>query len=430
MTIAFRAMVRKDLQLFFNDRRAVIMSFVAPIVIASFFGYIFGGLGGKVETSKINVLYSDADSSNISRDIFAQLHADKNLDVKPAAAADAREAVRKGSAAVAIVIPKDFGDQAGRALFTSSGKPHIAVLFDPSHATEQGMVQGILTGTVMQAVSKEVFSGAGSQKLLDEQLTDIEASTGLSPATKDSLRQLLGSVKNFSTTTATATGGGGRGLTMPTEIHAEAVTAREGVAYNGYAHSFAGMGVQFILFMGIDVGIGVLLQRQRGLWKRFRAAPLSRGMLLGSRAVSATLISMMVLLVLFGFARVVFGVHIDGSVAGFLTVCLAFSLMTGTFGLMIAALGKTPDATRGLSIFVTLIMVMLGGAWVPTFIFPPWLQKLTVVIPTRWAIDGLDGMVWRGLHFGDAFLPSAVLVGFAIVFGIVAVTRFRWEAEG
>ena len=37
------AMVRKDLELFFTDRRAVIVSFVVPIFIASFFGSLFGG---------------------------------------------------------------------------------------------------------------------------------------------------------------------------------------------------------------------------------------------------------------------------------------------------------------------------------------------------------------------------------------------------
>ena len=120
------------------------------------------------------------------------------------------------------------------------------------------------------------------------------------------------------------------------------------------------MGVQFILFLGIDVGINMLLQRQRGLWKRLRAAPLSRSMLLGSRAASAALISMLIMILLFAFARVVFGVRIAGSRLGFLGVCAAFGLMTATFGLLIAALGKTPEATRGLSVFVTLIMVMLG----------------------------------------------------------------------
>ena len=41
--IPLLAMVRKDLQLFFSDRRAVIISFVVPIAIASFFGSIFSG---------------------------------------------------------------------------------------------------------------------------------------------------------------------------------------------------------------------------------------------------------------------------------------------------------------------------------------------------------------------------------------------------
>jgi ABC-2 type transport system permease protein len=35
------------------------------------------------------------------------------------------------------------------------------------------------------------------------------------------------------------------------------------------------MGVQFILFMGIDMGIGILLARRSGIWNRLLAAPVS-----------------------------------------------------------------------------------------------------------------------------------------------------------
>src|SRR5262249_29290429 len=188
-----------------------------------------------------------------------------------------------------------------------------------------------------------------------------------------------------------------RGRSMPYQPHEEAITAGKGIEYNGYAHSFGGMGIQFILFMGLDVGIRLLLLRQSGLWQRLRAAPLSKTMLLGSRATSAAIIAGFILFVLFAFARVVFGVHIQGSFLGFVGVCAAFSLMTAAFGLMVAALGKTIEATRGYAVMGTLLMVMLGGAWVPTFIFPQWLQKFTVVVPTRWAMDGIDAMTWRGL---------------------------------
>ena len=101
--------------------------------------------------------------------------------------------------------------------------------------------------------------------------------------------------------------------------------------------------------------------------------------------------------------------------------------MTAAFGLLIAALGKTPDATRGLTILAMLMMVMLGGAWVPTFIFPPWLQTVTLAVPTRWAVDGLDAMTWRGLTFDAALIPMAMLLLYTGIFGALAVVRFRWE---
>ena len=92
-----------------------------------------------------------------------------------------------------------------------------------------------------------------------------------------------------------------------------------------------------------------------------------------------------------------------------------------------AAIGKTPEATRGLAIFATLVMVMLGGAWVPSFIFPPWLQTASLIVPTRWAVDGLDAMTWRGLGIEAAIVPTLVLLGFAVLFAGLTLARFRWE---
>ncbi|MBZ5658151.1 MAG: ABC transporter permease [Acidobacteriia bacterium] len=434
--IPFLALVRKDVKLFFNDRKAVIVSLVVPIVLASFFGYLFGGQRGNAEMSKVPVLVIDQDGSDISRGLITQLGSDKNLDVKASTLDAAREAVRKGKATAAVVIPKDFGSDAGRAFFTRSAKPQLSVLYDPSHNVELGMVKGILSGAVMQAVSKEMFTGDSGRAMVNESLAQVENNPQIPAEDRKVLGNLLGSVKEFNERQNEQDRVGASrqrelsgGLTMPFETRDQAITSGQD-EYNGYAHSFGGMGIQFILFMGLDVGITLLMLRQSGLWQRLRAAPLSRSVLLGSRAVSASLIAGFILLVLFCFARVVFGVHIQGSFAGFVGVCAAFSLMTAAFGLMVAALGETPEATRGYSIMATLFMVMLGGAWVPTFVFPAWLQKLTVIIPTRWAMDGLDGMTWRGLGFSSALLPIAVLLLFTLMFGVVAVMRFRWSAEG
>jgi ABC-2 type transport system permease protein len=216
---------------------------------------------------------------------------------------------------------------------------------------------------------------------------------------------------------------------MPYDVQEEPVTSRAGVAYNGFAHSFAGMGVQFLLFACIDLATRMLLERQLGVWKRLRAAPLSRGTLLGAKAASGAIIALLSLGVTFAFGMAVFGIRVEGSGAGFLAVCVATALMASSFGLLVAAIGRTPEATRGFAILAVLLMVMLGGAWVPTFVFPAWLQKVTLVVPARWAVDGLDATTWRGVDFLGVLPAIVVLLGFAALFGALALARFRWEAD-
>ena len=376
--IAFWALVRKDLRIFFGDPRAVIMAFIAPILIGSFFGYVFGSVGKPADRGKLKVLLVDPEPGRVTKQILDALQREPLLEVATSDLATAEAQVKRGRTSVALLFPKGFSEAVGQALFNSSSKPEVKILFDPSQKFEAGMVQGILTGILMQAITR-----------------------ASSPAN----------------------------LSLPFLINEEPLTARSGVPYNSYAHSFGGMAIQFMLFMGIDVGMGMLLLRERGLWRRFRAAPLSKAVLLGSRAFSAMLVGLLILTVVFAFARIVFGVKIEGSVLGFLGICAAFSLMTATYGLLIAALAKTPEAARGLATLATLLMVMLSGAWVPSFIFPAWLQSLTNFVPPRWAMDGLDAMVWRGLGLADALLPIGVLLVSSVIFGTLAVIRFRWDAE-
>jgi len=80
-----------------------------------------------------------------------------------------------------------------------------------------------------------------------------------------------------------------------------------------------------------------------------------------------------------------------------------------------------------VAILAVLLMVMLGGAWVPSFLFPAWLQRVTLVIPARWAVDGLDATTWRGASLVATLPTIGALLAFAALFGALAVARFRWE---
>lgn len=429
---AILALIRKDLILYCTDRRALLLAVLMPILLGSFFGYLFGG-SGATETARIDVALSLQDRSDIGEKIAAGLRADTTLHIIDMPQNEAEEKVRKGALNAALVIPPGFGDKAGAALFGGNAKPEITVYYDPSQNMVLPMIKGLLTQQVMQVVTGAMFGGAGGKQIVADSLARLEdASKRDSTQDNRALRDLLKSVVRFQEQATDKSDSRIQptsqlhGLTLPFTTRDQALTSGPN-KYNGYAHSFAGMSVQFILFMAIDAGIGILLARRMGVWNRLLAAPLTVTTLLTARGLSCAIIALGLQGIIFAAAAVLFHVRIDGSLPGFVGIIMSFSLMTASFGLLIAAFGRTPEAARGLAVFATLIMVMLGGAWVPAFLFPQWLQTFTLAIPTRWAVDGLDAMTWRGLGFGEALAPIAVLIGFTVLFGSLALWKFHRE---
>lgn len=420
---ALIALVRKDLILFLSDRRRLLVSLVMPILIGAFFGYLTGGAGDK---GTIDVALVMQDSSDVAAKIEAGLRADPSLHLSAMSLPDAEAAVSKGKQGVAIVIPAGFGDAAGEALFGVADKPQVRLLYDPSQKAVLAMVKGMLTQQVMQTVSSEMFGGRRGAELADRGLRELEKRPD---ADAKALRDLLGSVKNYHVSLQDNGKGESAGLSMPFSTNDEPMKAGPAAeGYNGYAHSFAGMAVQFILFMGIDMGIGVLLAKRSGVWNRLLAAPVSLTTVLLARAASTALIAFGLMCAVFVVAVLGFGVHV-ASVAGFVCVVFAFAAMTAGFGLLIAAWGKTPEAARGISMVATLLMVMAGGAWMPSFMFPPWMQNVSLAMPTRWAVDGLDAVTWRGFGMEVAGPATLALLGFAVVFAALAVWKFRQENQ-
>jgi ABC-2 type transport system permease protein len=426
---AFFALIRKDLILFLSDRRALLISLVLPIVIGAFFGSL---MGGTKQGSAIEVALVQEDMSEIGQKIAAGLKSDSNMKITTLTRDAAEKAVRKGDKKVAVVIPAGFGAAAGEAFFNQGGgKPGIDLLYDPSQPAVLSMVKGMLTQQVMQVVSAEMFGGKAGREFTERSLKQLDQAAAKDPDSA-ALRDMLAGVHKFQ---VRADAGGSQpkaeraGISMPFTTHDRELSDASGLKGNaGYAHSFAGMGVQFILFMGVDMGIGILLARRSGVWNRLLAAPVTLTGVLMARVVSAAIIAFGLLSVTFTVAVFAFGVHI-ASLAGFAGIAFSFALLTAGFGLLIAAFGKTPEAARGIAVFATLIMVMLGGAWMPSFMFPEWVQKVTLVVPTRWAVDGLDAVTWRGLGMEAAAPAMAVQLAFAAAFVAIALWKFKREQQ-
>jgi ABC-2 type transport system permease protein len=377
------ALIRNDLRIFATDRRAMIIGVLVPILIAAFFGYVFGG-NGNVESGKIPIVVVDEDHSDVSRAIIADLGEESLVTVQELDRLQAQRLVRAGKIEVAAVMPPNFAANATAALYADQARPQVELLIDPSRSMGGRIVEGILVRCAVREITRAAARGASGPNAPRE-------------------------------------------FSLPYTVSTINMTAGDNAPYNSYAHSFAGMTTQFILLTGIDAGIVLLLLRERGTWQRIRAAPLARAQFLVARTIATMLIGVFQFTLIYAVAIGVFGVRIEGSAVGLVSMGLALCFMNSAFGLMLASVGGSAAATRGIALLVTLLLVMIGGAWVPSFLFPKWLQQVSLAVPTRWAVDGLDAVTWRGQGLHAALAPIAVLCTTGIVCVGVAIWRFRWE---
>jgi ABC-2 type transport system permease protein len=373
------ALVIKDLKIFRSDRRSLIVVVAMPMLLSLLFGFIFRSQKeGPALHLRTRVV--DLDGSPGSLRLVAALARNPILAARPATHPEAEKLVQDSDIDVAIIIPAGFVAAAQRAQRGQGSRPAIAVVSDPSSRSAAGIAAGILERTVSASVGPDLGDDF------------VRCATREAP---------------YSTQQESISGGD--------------------AAYDGAAHGLAGMGVQFIMIGGLDAAVMMLTERQRGLFRRLKAAPISRLIVIGSRLLSGAIIGLVVLLVLYAFGGATMNIAINGSRAGFALVAVGFALMSSALGLLIASFGRTPQATRGAGIFVILVATMLSGAWFPAFLFPPWLQKATLFVPGRWAVDGLDAMTWRGLGLEAALAPAGVLLLSALLFAALAAARFRWD---
>ncbi len=369
-------LARKDWRLFWADRRAALLCFVVPVVLASAFGVIFhrpapGGPG-----AKLPVLIVVEDPGPFTRRVADGLLTSDRFDAKEVPRADAEIEVAERRA-VAVVLPAGFERLKHWQPGAGGERPELGLLHHPNATAERQWAEAVVTEVVMKFVAREAF-GAGEQD-----------------------------------------------ARSPFRVEAAAVSDHPGAQFNSYAHSFCGMTVQYLLFWGMESGLLLLRERQRSVWARVRAAAVPLECVLAGKALATGFVALLQVLVTFGVGYLVFGVTIEGSALGFVLLAVASCGLAAATGLLVAALGGTEARARSVSVLLILGVSMLGGLWVPAFLLPAWVRDVSLALPTTWAMRGLETVTWQCGGFLAALPSIAAVAGFALALLTVAAVRLK-----
>ncbi len=428
---AILAIVISDLRMLVRDRSACFFTIIFPVLFACFFGAVFSGGSSDGEAPKLPITLVDDDRTEASALFVNALKADTELRATMATSVDeARAAVLARKSVAFIHVPAGYQSLQDK-LFTSGTGATVELGIDPSRQAETGWIQGIVQKIAFQQLSTTFTDPARSKTMLDTARASLTASKDINPANRLLMGTMLSTLETLTTTTSALNRAGGTQPTgdatpasgggfSPVNIRTSAVKARLDVPDNSYAISFP-QGMMWGL-MGCAMGFAASLagERTRGTFTRLCVSPLSPRRILLAKGLTAAIVSIVVVVFMLAMAMIVFGVRPVAPLslaAGGLATVIAFT------GIMMfaATVGRSEQAVSRGGWAIMMMLAMIGGAAVPLFVMPAFMQRLSHISPVRWGMLALEGGIWRGSSL-ESMLPTiGVLCGIGLIGGAIGM---------
>ncbi|MBN1428602.1 MAG: ABC transporter permease [Anaerolineae bacterium] len=170
--------------------------------------------------------------------------------------------------------------------------------------------------------------------------------------------------------------------------------------------------------------ISLVVYREQGILRRFRAAPLRPVTIIGAQVIIYFLMTLLGVVLLVVAAHLVYHVRLpEAPLAVFAAFCLSLASFLAA-GFVLASLMPTARTTQVVAMAIFYPMLFLSGAAGPRQIMPETVQKVSEFLPLT-HVNILIGDLWFGE--GWSLVSVAVLVGMLVIGGTVASRTFRWE---
>ncbi len=174
------------------------------------------------------------------------------------------------------------------------------------------------------------------------------------------------------------------------------------------------------------VGFATVDLRVRKLLKRLIATPMRKSDFLLSIMLSRLIFALPEIVLLLGFAWLVFGVEVKGSILALLAVVVLGSMSFMGVGLLVACRAQTMEAISGLMNLVMLPMYIVSGVFFSSKHFPDLVQPLIKLLPLTALNDALRGVMTDGEPLWKLWPELLIVAAWGAVSYVLALRWFRW----
>ena len=363
------AVTRKELRQISRDRRTLLILLFVPAFFLFVYGYALN-----FDIRNIALAVEDNDQSVQSRQLVSAFVRSGYFDLV-AAVTDDREVVRlldTGEARAVLVIPARFGERA-----STGARASVQVLINGDNANTATTVMGYVVGIVnAESARYQVLARVGSPTA---PLVTLEPRVWYNPELRSALFLVPGLIAYIAMLTAV-----------------------------------------------VSTALSVVREKEAGTMEQIRMAPISPvGYVLG-KTVPYFVISLASAMGVVAVSMALFDLPMRGSwplLVGSVSLFLVGAL---AMGLLISTVAESQQVAFQMALLSSFLpTLMLSGFIFPISSMPAFLQAVTRLVPARYFLNVLRGVLLKGVGTEVLWRDLMALVVIAIVLLGLASARLK-----
>jgi ABC-2 type transport system permease protein len=373
MIVRTLSLVRKEFLHVVRDRRTLAVMFLMPIIQLMLMGY-----AATTDIKHLPTAVLDGDKSPASRELTDAYRASNYFDVAfyVESEQDLRYLVDAGDVKAGMIIPAGYGNQVA-----TGGQAQIAFVIDGSDPS---------VATTVFAASQSV--GQAYSLRIIKQMMRID------PAA------------------------------MP------GVQVRPRVWYNPEMKSanfmIPGIMAMILYFLtALFTAMAIVREREKGTIEQLIVTPIRPLELIVGKIIPYALIAFFDVLEVLAIGVFWFGVPIHGNLGLLLGLSALFLLTSLGIGIFISSASNTQQEAMLLTFLTMLPSIFLAGFFFPIEAMPSWLQVITYVIPLRYMLTIIRGIILKGVGLQILYQEVIAMIVFGTAIMLLAATRFKKRLE-
>jgi ABC-2 type transport system permease protein len=189
--------------------------------------------------------------------------------------------------------------------------------------------------------------------------------------------------------------------------------------------------VIMMLICTLLTSITITRERESGTMEQILVSPIRPYEIIFGKIAPYVVLALMDAIIVMVCAKLIFGVPFRGNPLLLLLFCLIYVYTALSLGVFISARVKTQQVAMMLAqLTTTLPAIMLSGFIFPILSLPIALQIVSYLVPARYFLIIIRGIMLKGIGFQYFHLQAIFLLAFGTLLLLVSVNRFKTNLEG